>query len=515
MVRLVGPVLLGVAVASLGIVVGSAWAPAARPSKPGPLVGAKGAPPPAVPEPPPLDLVDVAAPREMRGLWVATVFNLDFPSRRGLSPARAEAELVALVRTAAEAGFNTLVFQVRPEGDAFYRSKLEPWSRYLTGTQGRDPGYDPLGTLVREAHERGLEVHAWFNPYRAAARRGDALADNHVAREVPAAVRPWGNTLWLDPGLAPVQERALDVIDEVVRRYDIDGVHIDDYFYPYPDGSRAFPDGSTYQAYRSAGGALTLADWRRDNVDRLVERIHDRVEAACPTCRMGVSPFGIYRPGQPVGARGLDQVAQLFADPMLWYREGWVDYLAPQLYWSTRKSGQAYGLLLKWWDAHVEAEHPLVVGLDATKVGSNATWSLDEVRTQVRLAREAPNTHGQIWFRAKPILTDQAGLRTLLAGELYAQRALPPVQPGAPAPPPPLVEVNGNDLRLAPAEGTDLRGYVLYRGAEPRFDRLLPPVTTVVELPSGPWVVSAVGPGAAESRGLRVLVGPTASGGAL
>lgn len=466
--------------------------------------GAAGTEPPeeAVPPEPSVDLVDVSAPREFRGLWVATVFNLDYPSRAGLSADAGRAELQKLVDTAADTGVNALIFQVRPESDALYASELEPWSRYLTGKQGGHPGYDPLQALVDYAHQRGIEVHAWFNPYRAAANRTDARHALHISRKAPGAVRTWGNTLWLDPGVRDVQEQCLKVIDDVVSRYEIDGVHIDDYFYPYPDGSKPFPDWATYDAYKKGGGTLDRSAWRRNNVDNLVQRIHQTVKSKCPTCRMGISPFGIYRPGTPPGARGLDQVAALNADPLLWYSNEWADYLAPQLYWSTKKSGQRYDLLLNWWDDQVRPERPLVVGLDATKVGKSSEWSLDEVRQQIQLARAAPNTRGHIWFRAQPVLTNQAGLRTLLADELYATPALPPPMPGLPAPAPPMVETEGTRVTLA-ASG-DVRQFVVYRGPELAFDRVLPANVGTVELEPGTWAFSTVAAGALESQGVRV-----------
>lgn len=451
------------------------------------------------------DLLDVAAPREFRGVWVATVFNLDFPSRTGLSAPAAREELDALVDTLAHRGLNTLIFQVRPEGDALYDSDLEPWSRYLTGRQGRDPGYDPLRELIDRAHARGLEVHAWFNPYRAAAKTGTFRDPSHISHWAKDHLTRWGATLWLDPGAAPVQDRAVAVIADVIERYDIDGVHLDDYFYPYPRGRTSFPDGKTYRAYRKAGGTLSRADWRRSNVDRLVERIWTLVRAERPDCRMGISPFGIYRPGHPPGIRGMDQVTALYADPLAWHREGWMDYLAPQLYWPTTKRAQAYDKLLDYWDAHVTADRPLVVGLDATKVGQRA-WPLSELRKQVTLARAAENTAGQIWFRADPILRDKAGLGGLLS-ELYREPALPPAARHVPPPPPPTVTVTGAGVELT--HDVEVRGFVVYE-ADPAPGTATSFAAYVqhphVALEPGTYAFSAVVPGAVESRAVRVTL---------
>ncbi|MEZ4240198.1 MAG: family 10 glycosylhydrolase [Myxococcota bacterium] len=450
----------------------------------------------------------MAAPREFRGLWVATVANLDFPSHKGLSPDDARAELAALVAAAADAGFNALVFQVRPESDALYASSLEPWSRYLTGHQGGDPGFDPLAALIEEAHAHAIEVHAWFNPYRASAVAGAPCADTHVTKQLGGAVCPWGRVTWLDPGSPDVQQHTLDVIGDVVTRYDVDGVHLDDYFYPYPDGGRAFPDQASYRAYTAAGGDLDRDAWRRHNVDDLVRRISEAVAAARPGCRFGISPFGIYRPGQPAGIRGMDQVVALHADPMAWYDQGWVDYLAPQLYWSTKRQAQRYDLLLDWWNEHMQPERPLLVGLDVTRVGKEAEWSLDELRQQVTLSRGADRTAGQIWFRATPVLKNQGGIADL-AAELYAEPALPPAKPGfAVAPALPDLAVEAGAIAIAAPEAP-VRAYVLYGGAEatPAAERILPPGTAQIEVEPGTWAVSAVGPGGVESEAVRVVVG--------
>ena len=243
-----------------------AWLACSAPVLAPPLPDApSAAPAPAV------ELVDVAAPRELRALWVATVANLDFPSRPGLSADAQRAELDVLVDRAAAIGFNALVFQVRPEGDAMYASTLEPWSRFLTGKQGGDPGLDPLAYLVERAHARGIEVHAWFNPYRASSSRAAALHELHMGRWASSHAHPWGGLLWMDPGVPEVRKHAVSVVRDVVERYDIDGVHLDDYFYPYPDGKKTFPDDASYRAYQVGGGQLERDDWRRENVNRMVE----------------------------------------------------------------------------------------------------------------------------------------------------------------------------------------------------------------------------------------------------
>jgi uncharacterized lipoprotein YddW (UPF0748 family) len=419
-------------------------------------------------------------------------------------------ELHRMVERSHDLGFNTLVFQVRPEGDALYASKMEPWSRFLSGRQGKDPGFDPLEYLVEEAHAAGIEVHAWFNPYRAASNKSAVNADNHITKTwAKGHTKTWGKVLWFDPGVPEVQKHALEVVLDVVKRYDIDGVHLDDYFYPYPEGRQNFPDDASYKRYRDGGGKLDRAAWRRNNVDTLVQALSERTRELRPEVRFGISPFGIYRPGTPAGIRGLDQVAVLNADPLKWFREGWVDYLAPQLYWPTSQKQQAYGTLLNWWDSQATPERPLLVGLDLTKVGKDPKWTLGELRSQVRLARAAKQTAGQIWFRATPVFANTAGLGDLMA-ELYHEPALPPPLPRLQDVPvdPPSVAVDAEGLSLDHGHRKDLRALVLYRGSEEgwRVDRILGPGAERVAPGPGTWAVSAVTRTGTESPGVKVVV---------
>ena len=330
--------------------------PATKPSSP-------AARAPAVPA------VSLRAPevaREFRGVWVASVANIDWPSKRTLTTAEQQAELIALLDQAAALKLNAVLFQVRPAADALYQSSIEPWSEYLTGAQGRAPVpfWDPLAFAVREAHARNLELHAWFNPYRA--RHTDAkspLSRSHIAKTNPSLVKKYGGYLWMDPGERVVRERTIRVVLDVVKRYDIDGVHIDDYFYPYPETTRRgrpipFPDDVSWKRYRNGGGKLTRADWRRQNVDQLVEALHDGIHKVKPWVRFGVSPFGIWRPGYPAQVRGFDAYEQIYADARKWLREGWLDYFTPQLYWPTTKAAQSYPVLLQWWaEENAQGKH--------------------------------------------------------------------------------------------------------------------------------------------------------------
>lgn len=375
---------------------------------------------------PEVETAVVEWPRELRGAWVATVWNINFPSARGLSAEAQKSELDAIVAAADAAHLNALFFQVRPEGDALYASAHEPWSHVLTGTQGQDPGYDPLEYLIEAAHARHIEVHAWLNPYRARAS-SPAYASGHMARQHPEWVVTYGDLDWMDPGVAGVRQQLVDVVTDLATEYAIDGIHFDDYFYPYPDG--AFPDSGTFAAYSESGGGLSLADWRRSNVDQAMQEVSVAIHAADPAVRFGVSPFGIYRPGYPDGVTGFDQYEGLYADPKKWMDEGWVDYLAPQLYWTSTSSGQPYGPLIEWWAENTTGERSIFAGNYLSQLGSSSSWTLDEFRTQVSLARAQADegARGHIFYNFAPILEDQQGIRSVLGEELFAERSLTPV----------------------------------------------------------------------------------------
>ena len=361
--------------------------------------------------------------REFRGAWVATVHNIDWPSKPGLSAAEQKAELIRLLDAASRLKLNAILLQVRPESDALYRSDKEPWSRFLTGRQGQDPGYDPLAFAIQEAHKRGIEVHAWFNPFRAATHYSTVLAPNHIAKRRPEWICRYDNGLWLNPGEPAVREYVISVMLDVVRRYAVDGVHIDDYFYPYPKkGSRDFPDQKTYRRY---GGSLSLADWRRQNINQFVETMYRRLKAEKPSLLVGISPFGIWRPGVPPGIEaGLDSYAQLYADSRKWLREGWCDYLAPQLYWSCSPPQQSFPVLLEWW----QSQSPGVAvwpGIATERVGPNRPAA--EMVRQIGITRKtAPGRPGHIHWSMKALLKNQGGVAEALRRNTYTQPATVP-----------------------------------------------------------------------------------------
>ena len=376
--------------------------------------------------------------RELRAVWIATVDNIDWPSRQGLSTAEQQREMISILDRLVELRMNAVIFQVRPAADALYDSRLEPWSEYLSGQMGRapQPFYDPLAFTVAEAHKRGLELHVWINPYRSRFSMKKPAAPSHVSRTHPTLVHRYGPYEWMDPGEPAVRKRTEDVVLDLVRRYDIDGVHMDDYFYPYPETHRVrrkvkeipFPDDATYQRYRRGGGSLSRDDWRRHNVDLLVKELYDGVHAVKPWVRFGVSPFGIWRPGHPESVRGLDQYAVLYADAKKWLNEGWVDYLTPQLYWAVDTPEQRYDLLLRWWVGENLMGRHIWPGNYTGKVAfTNASaWRTDEILQQIRLTRAQPGATGNVHFSMKVLQQDPDQLVERLQREAYAIPALVP-----------------------------------------------------------------------------------------
>ena len=422
------------------------------------------------------DLPPVA--REFRGVWVASVANIDWPSAPGLTTAEQQTELLAILDRAVELRLNAVVLQVRPAGDALYASKLEPWSEYLTGEQGRapDPYYDPLAFAVEEAHRRGLELHAWFNPFRARADGAKSEPDRrHISRTRPELVRTYGRMKWMDPGEGAVREHSLRVILDVVRRYDVDGVHIDDYFYPYREFRNGrpvqFPDGPSWTRYRRGGGKLSRDDWRRSNVDRFVRLLYERVKAEKPSVKVGVSPFGIWRPGHPEGITGLDPYEQLYADSRKWLVNGWVDYFVPQLYWPTWQTAQSYPALLDWWASQNPKGRHLWPGNFTNRVGQDGPngWRADELLHQIELTRAQEGASGNVHFSMRTLLANTDAVGDRLALGPYLEPALVPASPwlGDDAPPRPALRardfpsVSAVTVMIAPGGPSSPRWWVV------------------------------------------------------
>jgi uncharacterized lipoprotein YddW (UPF0748 family) len=386
--------------------------------------------------------VDTAPPpinRELRAAWIATVTNIDWPSRTGLSTWQQQQEMIALLNRAVAMNMNAVIFQVRPEADALYQSDYEPWSAFLSGTMGRapEPYYDPLAFVIREAHARGLEVHAWFNPYRALhpSSPGD-VAPSHVSRTDPEVIRRYGSQLWMDPGDPTVVARTTKVILDVTRRYDVDAIHIDDYFYPYRETDRRgrtiqFPDSKTYALYRRSGGKLSLDDWRRNNVDTFVQSIGAEIHSVKPWVRFGISPFGIWRPGYPASVRGLDSFVEIFADARKWLRNGWVDYMAPQIYWPVGRPQQDFSSLLAWWVSQNTFKRNLYVGLNASLADDSAPKGrgATEMTDEIRLTREQAGASGEVFFSMNVFMQDPDSVAERIARDSYSQPALVPATP--------------------------------------------------------------------------------------
>lgn len=414
--------------------------------------------------------------REFRAAWVATVFNLDWPSRPGLSGAQQRAELLNIITTAQKLHLNALLLQVRPCSDAFYRSRLEPWSYWLSGP-GQDPGYDPLAFACTEAHKRGIEIHAWFNPFRATAS-GKPVGAGHISQKKPGLILKAGGTTILNPSQSATQSHVLSVIDDVVRRYDIDGVHLDDYFYPYPPNNHVADGKSPSQ--------------RRAAVDGFVSSLYSRVKAAKPYVRVGISPFGIWQPGYPSGVKGgVNAYEDLACDARKWLSKGWVDYLTPQLYWRC-EGDQSFPALMKWWSS-VNPGRPVWPGIASVRVGTKETGfsslrSAAEIGRQIDYTRQlARQSAGEVFWSWKSLGSNRGGVQAELL-KRYQSLAVPPampwssrVAPNTPA----LSAADGRGCTLRWKNDGTARKYVVQVGSKGRWFTMaiLPGNITAYTLP--------------------------------
>jgi uncharacterized lipoprotein YddW (UPF0748 family) len=472
-----------------------AGATPSRPHEPA-RQGASAPPASADPNMPP------PAPREFRAAWVSTVANIDWPSRNNLTMAKQQTEALAILDRAKALNLNAIVLQVRPSADAIYPSALEPWSEFLTGQQGRAPAqpWDPLQFWIEQAHARGLELHAWFNPYRARhATAKSPLAANHIGRTQPDVVKSYGRYLWMDPGESAASQRTLDVVLDVVRRYDIDGVHIDDYFYPYPidtpnaagpegvalDGGVGtrqeleFPDQRSWQNYLLNGGTLDRAHWRRQNVNSLIEAMYLGIRREKSWVRFGISPFGIGRPDRrPAGIIGFSQYDKLYADAELWLANGWLDYLAPQLYWPVSQTPQAFDVLLDYWLAQNTRARHVWPGLYTSRIDNSIkAFAPEEIVKQIGVTRSRAGVRGHLHFSIAALMENRKGIADQLKSQMYQSAALTPATPwlGAEAPAAPQAaarrDSNGVALRLSANAGKPVAHYAIWSryGAEWRF----------------------------------------------
>ncbi|MBL7813493.1 MAG: family 10 glycosylhydrolase [Saprospiraceae bacterium] len=367
--------------------------------------------------------------REFRAAWVATVSNIDWPSSKNLSVAAQKQEFVTILDKHKQAGLNAVFVQVRGYCDAIYPSLFEPWSDVLTGLQGRSPQYDPLDFMISECRKRGMEFHAWFNPYRVLANINTAIVDsNHVSRKRPEWLLAYGNARILDPGLPEVRNYVTSVVLDVVKRYDIDGVHFDDYFYPYPQTGLVLNDDSTYIRYNR--GFVNRDNWRRDNVDLFVKMISDTLKAVKPWVKFGISPFGIWQnrsSTQPLGSatNGLQSYSDIFADSRKWMQQGWLDYAAPQLYWYIGFSAANYSVLVPWWNDVAFGKH-VYIGQGAYRINADANWNAAQMPTQIRLNRQYANVFGSIYYNTTSLKSNVLGFADSLAADLYKYPALLP-----------------------------------------------------------------------------------------
>ena len=360
--------------------------------------------------------------------------NIDWPSRPGMTAHDQKLELLKILDRAVELHLNAVILQVRPACDAFYQSAYEPWSEFLTGEQGRSPGYDPLEYAVKEAHKRGLQLQAWFNPFRAShPSEHGKLAPSQIVNTHPQWIIHYDGMDWLDPGEPGARAYSLKVILDVVKRYDIDGIHLDDYFYPYPVQDKSgkdipFPDDKEYNHYRNSGGSLDKYAWRRENIDSFIRDLYTRVKAIKPWVLVGISPFGIWRPGHPAQIKGFDSYNKIACDARLWLQKGWLDYLSPQLYWKIDQPAQSFPVLLDWWKKqNIKGRH-IWPGLYSSKVrGGSGSWPPEEIINQIRLTRESSTSPGDVQFSMSALMDPLLG--TPLLKELFQQQALVPSSP--------------------------------------------------------------------------------------
>jgi len=425
--------------------------------------------------------------REFRGAWIATVINLDWPDSRLDSPVDQKQQLLTMLDELQKSGINAVMFQVRTECDALYDSPYEPWSYWLTGKQGEtpEPYFDPLEFAIEETHKRGLEIHAWFNPYRAERSIGDyELADNHVVNQNPGWVLTFDeiNQNILNPGLPEVREYIVTIISDVVKRYNIDGIHMDDYFYPYPQDDFtgiSDEDDSTFAEHNR--GFTDQDDWRRDNINLLIEKIHTEINTIKPHVKFGMSPFGIWKNNVPAGIVGLDAYNVIYADPVAWLENETVDYIVPQLYWPFG-GGQDYAALASWWES-VRNDRQFYPGHGVYKSDGNTFWdpsqfSADEVPRQMRFNRDHEGIDGSVFFRANNITKYHSkGFADSLQEDLYYYPSIIPSLVWkdslyAPMDPPDNFTHSWVDEKTisfkwdkppAPAHGDELMRYAVYR----------------------------------------------------
>ncbi len=379
-----------------------------------------------------------SAKREMRALWVASVLNLDFPSTDTLSVTRQKQEFINLLDTMVKYKFNTIVMQIRPSGDALYPSPYEPWSGVLTGLQGKapQPYYDPLAFMIAESHKRNIDFHAWLNPYRAIFNYKQAeISANHPYFAHPEWFVNYGQHTYYNPGLPQTRHFIAKIVGDITRRYDIDAIHMDDYFYPYKIPNLDFPDEMAFQNYSRGFSKKQKEDWRRDNVNLIIKELRDSIKQNKPWVQLGVSPFGVWRNSDKDSKGSATRAGQtnyddLYADVLLWIKKGWIDYITPQIYWHIGHPAADYATLVKWWSENTQNVY-LYVGHSIYKVGHGGNyleWNTgNEITRQMQLNKRYPQVYGSMFFRSKIFEKEHLqGLKDSLKNNYYRYPALPP-----------------------------------------------------------------------------------------
>lgn len=367
--------------------------------------------------------------REFRAAWVATVANINWPSQPGLSTLEQQDEALKLLDFLKDHNYNAVIFQARPQADALYNSHLEPWSFFLSGEVGKAPSpwYDPLSFWIEAAHDRGLELHVWLNPYRSHHTTGGEVVPKSLVKTRPELMVSLKNGMWwMDPSKQATQDHSSAVVMDIVKRYDIDGIHFDDYFYPYAAYNEGldFPDAESYQSYLKTGGTLDTSDWRRAAVDGFVKRIYQEIKAVKPEVKFGISPFGIWRPGYPESILGMDQYNELYADAKLWLNEGWIDYFSPQLYWKINQINQSFPVLLGWWERENNKNRHLWPGIRIDYGGDDA--NVDETINQIMITRGMDSgSMGTVHWSIAPLMKYANLAKALVEGPYKTQALVP------------------------------------------------------------------------------------------
>lgn len=427
---------------------------------------------------------------EFRGVWIATVENIDYPSKRNLSSEAQRAEFMDLLDMHQKNGINAILMQIRPAGDAFYASSLEPWSEYLMGKQGAAPYpfYDPLIFMIEETHKRGMEFHAWINPYRAVFNIAKSnITPSHLSKMHPEWFLTFEGKKYFNPGMPEVWKHTNKVVADIVSRYDIDAIHMDDYFYPYRVPGKDFPDQTTY--LKNARG-LDKETWRRSNCDTIIKQLNNTIHRIKPGVQFGISPFGVWRnqSKDPKGSKtkaGQTNYDDLYADILLWLERGWIDYVTPQLYWEIGHPLADYDELVQWWNDHSFGK-ALYIGHGIYRAGSNAKWSNpNEIPDQIKAMRNLPNTGGSVYFSSNSFHKNPNGWNDSLQQHYYAQPAINPcLLPQYTMQAPSIEKKTGQTYQIIIGQENPLKAFAIIQKQDQQYSvaSMLPPDTKIINL---------------------------------